>query len=310
MKLEGNKKVFFDPVSHTYLLGEKELIGVTSLLKKFGLSADYSGIPQKVLDAAAAKGTSLHEQIEAFDNGEAILLSHLIQQYKKLCQENRLKFVCNELLVTDEEAVASMIDGVYEGTKPNTVILIDYKSTLKLHWRSLSWQLSVYKYLFERQYPGIKVESLMVLHIDKKTERILGLFPVEEVPESEVEALLTAEKEGRIYIDENEEPTAALVLTDQELDAYISGQSEISALKKKLKDIEAAMKEMDNRVLDYMLEHNLDTLECDGGAFKVTKAYTRTTLDSERLKATYPGLFDMYKKVVQVSASVSFKEKK
>ena len=268
---------------------------------------DYSGIPDKVLEDAARKGTALHEAIEAYDNGEAVMLTPFLQEYRQICQENGLKFLVNELLISDEETVASMIDGVYEGSTADSVILVDYKSTIKIHWRSLSWQLSLYKVLFERQFPGIKVEALKVLHLDKKDDKVLGLFPVEEIPESEVDALLLAEKEGRIYIDLYEEPSAELVLTDAELTAYVTQQAEIARLKEQIKGIEETLKGLDKRVLDYMLENDLVTLPGGGGEFRLKRAYERTTIDTERFRRMQPGLFEQYSKTTTVQPSISFK---
>jgi len=310
MELRNNPNVFFSKEAHIYLCGDKELQGATTLLRRHGLMPDYSGIPDKVLEEAARKGTALHEAIESYDNGESVLMTPFLQEYKQICQENGLKFLVNELLISDEELVASMIDGVYKGSKKDTVILVDYKSTLKLHWRSLSWQLSLYKVLFERQFPGIKVEALKVLHLDKKEGKVLGLYPVEEIPETEVDALLQAEKEGRIYIDQTEEPSAEIVLTDAELTAYVTQQNEIARLKEQIKGIEETLKGLDKRVLDYMLEHNLDSLEGGGGVFKVKKAYERTSIDTERLKKMQPGIYEQYKKTSTVAPSLSFKPNK
>ena len=310
MELRNNPNVFFSKEAHIYLCGDKELQGVTTLLRRHGLMPDYSGIPDKVLEEAARKGTALHEAIEAYDNGDAVMLTPFLQEYRQICQENGLKFLVNELLISDEETVASMIDGVYEGSTPDSVILVDYKSTIKIHWRSLSWQLSLYKVLFERQFPGIKVEALKVLHLDKKEDKVLGLYPVEEIPESEVDALLLAEREGRIYIDLHEEPSAELVLTDEELTAYVTQQAEISRLKEQIKSIEETLKGLDSRVLAYMTENNLETLDGGGGVFKVKKAYERTTIDTERLKKMQPGIYEQYKKTTTVQASLSFKQNK
>ena len=89
MELVKNSRVFFEPLSHTYLLdGDKELMGVTSLMKKHGLSANYAGISQEVLDAAAKVGTALHEEIENYDNKKVTVLTPLLKNYKKLCKEN------------------------------------------------------------------------------------------------------------------------------------------------------------------------------------------------------------------------------
>lgn len=312
MELRNNEKVFFDPISHTYLMGDKVLIGVTSLMKKHGLSPDYSGIPQAVLNKAAEEGTAVHKEIEDYDNGLSVLRTPLIEEYAKLCREMGLIFIRNEFLVSDDELVASSIDGVY-GLKNhpiNEVVLIDYKATSKVHIRSLQWQLGIYRVLFERETTELNVVACYCLHIDKKERTIKGLIPIEPVTEAEVDALLQAEREGRIYIDLHEEPSAELVLTDAELTAYVTQQNEIARLKEQIKAIEETLKGLDKRVLDYMTENNLETLEGGGGVFKVKKAYERTTIDTERLKKMQPGIYEQYKKTTTIQASLTFKPNK
>ena len=304
MGLRNNIRVFFDELSHTYLLdGETELIGVTSLMKKHGLSPDHSGIPEATLNKAAAEGTAIHKEIEDYDNGLSVLRTPLIEEYISL----GLNFVCNEYLVSDNELVASLIDGVYKGSKKDSYIIVDYKTTQKVHKRSLAWQLGIYKVYFERQNPKSVVEACYCLHIDKKTRKILGLIQIEPVTEAEVDALIEAEREGRIYIDDYEEPSAMLVLTDEELTAYVTQQKEIARLKKQLKSIEDTLESLDKRLLDYMLDHNLETLEGGGGKFVVKNAYKRVGIDTERLKKMQPGIYEQYKKETTVSASISFK---
>ena len=305
MELRNNTRVFIDELSHTYILdGEKMLIGVTSLMKKHGLSPDYSGIPTATLNKAAEEGTAIHKEIEDYDNGLSVLRTPLIEEYASL----GLKFVQNEYLVSDNDVVASLIDGVYYGENENEYILVDYKSTQKVHTRPLSWQLGIYKVFFERQNPGKRVTKCFCLHIDRKKKTILGLIPIEPVSEKEVDELILAEKEGRIYIDEYEQPSAELVMTDHELTAYVEQQAEIARLKEQVKAIEETLKGFDKRVCDYMVEHNLETMEGGGGVFKLKKAYTKTSIDTERFKKMQPGLYDQYKKVSIVSASVSFKK--
>ena len=304
MELQDNKRVFFDPVSHTYLMGDKVLIGVTSLMAKHGLSPDYSGIPEATLKKAAAEGTAIHQEIEDYDNGVSVLRTPLIEEYIDICRENGLIFARNEYLISDDELVASSIDGVYG--PENDISLVDYKTTQKVHRRPLAWQLGIYKVLFERQ-TGRKVAKCYCLHIDKKERTIKGLVPIEPVSEAEVDALLLAEKEGRIYIDQYEEPSAELVLTDAELTAYVTQQNEIARLKEQIKGIEETLKGLDKRVLDYMLENNLSELQGGGGTFKVKAAYERASVDVPRLRKLQPGIYEQYKKVTTVAASLTFK---
>ena len=308
MDLVNNTQVFFEPLSHTYLCGEKVLIGVTTLMAKHGLSPDYSNIPAATLKKAADEGTAIHREIQDYDNGLSVLRTPLIEEYIALCAEKGLKFVASEYLVSDNETVASSIDCVY-GEK-NEVILVDIKTTTKPHMRPLAWQLGCYKVFFERQNPGKKVVGCYCLHIDRKAKTIKGLIPVDVVTEAEVDALITAEREGRIYIDEYEEPSAEIVLTDEELSAYVVQASEIASLKDKIKQIEESLKGLDKRVLDYMIEHNLETMEGGGGVFKVKKAYERTSIDTDRLKKMQPGIYDQYKKTTTVAASLTFKPTK
>ena len=308
MELQSNTQVFFDPLSHTYLLDDKVLIGVTTLMKKHGLSPDYSGIPDATLMKAAEEGTAIHKEIEDYDNGLSVLRTPLIEEYIAICKENGLNFVSNEYLVSDNELVASSIDGVYESKMG--IVLVDFKSTSKLHKRALEWQLGIYRVLFERQNPGVNVAACYCLHIEKKTRKVKGLFLVEPVSVEEVDALLDAERNGRIYVDQKEEPSAEVVLTDAELTAYVVQASEIADLKERIKSIEESLKSLDKRVLDYMLEHNLETLEGGGGVFKVKKAYERTSIDTDRLKKMQPGIYEQYKKTSTVAASVSFKVNK
>lgn len=309
MELRNNPNIYFSPEAHIYLMGDKELMGVTSLMQKHGLSPDYSDIPEAVLRKAADEGTRLHKIIEDYDNGETMLTSEFLDEYKQICRESGLIFVCNELLISDEEIVASMIDGVYKGSKPDTFILVDYKSTQKVHWRSLSWQLSIYKVLFERQFPGAKVEALKVLHLDKKRDKVLGLYPVEEIPEAEVDALLLAEKEGRIYVDENDVPSADLVLPEQELAAYVANATKIAELKAVIKDLEEAMKAQDEKIRIYMEDNNIETMSAPGGEFKLKKSYTQERVDSKKLKEKWPSIWEAVSKTVTVKGSVSFKNK-
>lgn len=303
IKLVQNDRVFFEKQSHTYLLDEeKVLLGVTELMKLHDLGADYKGISKETLENAAAEGTKLHEEIEAYEAGEAILISPFIQQYQKL----GLRCVANEYLVSDNETVASKIDGVYEGENGG-VVLMDYKFTNRYHRSALEAQLSIYKVLFERQNPGLKVEGLLCLWGDKKSLKIKGIIPVKDLGSEWVDELIACEREGRIFIDTRETPEAALVLSDEEIADAVAKAVEIDKLKATTKALEEGLKGYYDKVRDYMVEHDLDTLAAPGGEFKLKKAYSRTAVDSAALKKYAPEIFTKCSKTTTVAASVSFK---
>ena len=306
MKLNENKRVFFDKTSHTYLLdGEVVLSGVTELMKKFGLGADYAGISQERLMAAAKEGTALHEEIEMYEAGQSVLVSPFIQQYQKL----GLRCVANEYIVSDDEIVASMIDGVYEGKEKDGVILVDYKFTSKYHREALEAQLTIYRVLFERQNPELHVEGLYCLWGDKKTRTIKEFIPVKDLGNNWVDELLACEREGRVFVDPREAPEAALVLSEEEIADVVAKAAKVDELKTAVKEIEAALKVYYDRVRDYMVANNLDSLATSDGEFKLRKASTRTTIDTDAVKKYAPELYTKCSKTTNVAASVSFKKK-
>lgn len=307
MQLQENKSIFFDSTSHTYLCNGKMLMGLTGLMQKHSLGADYSGIPERVLAAAAEKGSQVHRLLQEYDEGNALLNEPLIEEYRDAIHDAGLTHIASEYLVSDNEVVATFIDKVYDTGIPGVVDLADVKTTLKVHKRALAWQLGANIVLFERQNPGIKVRNVFCISIDKDTRKLRGLVPIKPVSAEEVDALLQAEREGRIYIDQHEEPSAELVLTDEELTAYVTQQTEIARLKEQIKGIEETLKSLDARVLAYMTENNLETLEGGGGVFKVKKAYERASVDVPRLRKLQPGIYEQYKKVTTVAASLTFK---
>lgn len=305
MKLFQNDRVFFDKTSHTYLLdGEEVLMGVTELMKKFHVGADYSGISEATLKKAAAEGTALHEEIEAYEAGEAVLISPFIQEYQKL----GLKCIANEYLISDNQTVASQIDGVYEGKEKNGVILVDYKFTSTFHRAAVEAQLSIYKVLFERQNPNLHVQSLYCLWGDKKSRTIKQFIPIQDLGPEWVDELIACEREGRIFIDPRETPEAALVLSGGEIADVVAKATKVDELKAAVKEIEAALKVYYDKVRDYMLANNLEELATDGGTFKLKKAYDRTSIDTEAVKRYAPELYTKCSKTTTVAASVSFKK--
>lgn len=307
MKLRQNNRVYFEPESHTYLLdGETVLIGVTSLMKKHDISPDYSNIPEAVLNNAAAEGTAIHNLIEDYDNGVAVPMEPLLKEYRKL----GLKFIANEYLVSDNETIASKIDGIYKGQAKNAVILVDYKTTVELHRRSLEWQLGIYKVYFERQNPGLVVEACYCLHIDKKKRKILGLVPIEPVDEIQVDALLEAERNGLPYFDEQQTHDASEMVPAEEIQTYIRSSAQIAELKAKLKEVEDAVKAWEKKLLDHMQSNNIEELQSEGGVFTIKKAYTRMGYDTKLLAAEHPKLAKKYEKPTVVGASLTFKPNK
>lgn len=295
MRLKKINTVTFDELTHSYICGDKLLIGVTTLMKKHGLSPDYGDVPADVLAKAAARGTAIHQLLEDYDNGKAVVEDENLKAYKAL----GLKIHCSEYLVTDNNLVASFIDKVYDDCS-----LADVKTTATVHNRSVAWQLSIYAYLFEKINPSKKVPHIYCIHVrDGKAKEI----ELNRVPDEKVEALLLAEMEGRIYEDDEQLPDASLVLQDQDVLTLVATLDSIAQYKAALKAEEERAAALQEKLYQYMVDNNLDEMGCTSGKFIRKAEYTRTSIDSTKLKKEMPEIFEKFQKTSVVKGSVTFK---
>ena len=320
MELARNDMVVFEPLTHSYLCGGRLLTGVTSLMKKHGLSADYSGVSEKVLSSAALRGTAVHRMLEDSDNGMTVALTdvrdgdgrvlltqEVMRKILTSYSELGLKVAASEYLVSDNELVASSIDKVLEADGADAVELADVKTTSVLHRDALSVQLGIYKLLFEAQNPGLKVVRCSGIHVDVKTGRVRRVA-VEPWPEENVRALFEAEREGLIYAGDGNSPETAVsdVLTGAEVAAYVRNVAALRAAETAANAAKKAISELNARMAAWMEERGVDSLRCEGGRVRLKKSYVRASVDSARLKAEMPDVYGRFLKESTVAASASF----
>lgn len=289
MKLQPNTRVDFDELTHSYLLdGEIYLMGVTELMKKHGLSADYNGIDKAVLDQAAEKGSKGHKEIENFVKGKKYKPTAITENFRAL----NLKVAESEFLISDNEIVASMIDLLLEDYS-----IVDIKFTSKLHIKALQWQLSIYAYLLELNY-NIKVPKVYALHFNKQNKA--SLVEIQRLPDYQVEELFRAEREGRIYDALPAPATTAdkAVLELRNITTYID------SLKKKIKEAEEQQKELQNAFLQQMEKDGTKSIITDFCRITYIGESIREGIDSKQLKQDMPEVFEQYKKITIVKPSV------
>lgn len=302
IKLNKCEGLYFDELTHTYLTDDdRQLVGVTTLMKMMGVGADYSGIPAEVLEKAAERGSAVHKAIETWCvRGEAFINEEYadeviadLEAFKWL----ELPVLANEYLVSDMTHIASSIDIVLKD-----LTLVDIKTTSKVHWDAVSWQLSIYKWLFELQNPRKKVKGLKVLHLrGGKWE----YEDVEEKPREQVLALVSAYKDGVSWVKPAEKPIAITSEQGEALEAIRQLEEKIVSLDKVLKDYKAQQEAQKSAVMEFMKAHNLSKWEVsDSLSFTYVEPTTRVSLDSTRLKKDLPEVWEQYKKETQVKESL------
>lgn len=293
-------RVSFEDITHSYLLdGEVELMGVTTLMKKHGLSPDYSGISEDVLAKAAAKGSKVHKDIEDYCNGKEVVMTPALKAYISC----GIKPIANEYLVTDYALVASSIDIVADAGN-GKVNLIDIKTTSTLHHEALSWQLSIYAHLFRGLNPDVEIEELYGLHIKNGKAQMVK---VREIDYTQIQDLFSCEVKGWLY----EPPQETLPQATNDLLVSLSATaSAVAMLKAQLKEAEQMQKDVEAAILAEMEKEGLKTLEGEDVKVTYVAASTRESVDKARLEADLPEIYEKYKKVSNVAPSIRVTIKK
>lgn len=284
-------KVIFNKEDHTYKLGEVFLQGITGILSKHLFQDKYDNVPDFVLQRAASRGTFIHECCELVDTLGIIPDSIEAQNYIKLKEKHSLTSISNEYIVSDEQHFASAIDVVLSDYS-----LADIKTTAKFDNDYVSWQLSIYAYLFELQNPELKANKLYGIWLRNDTAE---LIEVEKKPKELIKELLRYEVEGELFVSPLEKITAPSRI--YEVEKFLID------LDTQAKEIEAKRKKLLEGILKEMEKANVDKWETEKIRLTRRKATTSERFDSKAFKEFNPDLYQQFMKVSPVKSSITLK---
>lgn len=291
--------VVFDPVEHKYWLGEKELKGVTSTLveRAFPYDEEYGHIDKRVVRAAAQVGTSIHEKIEAYETKDEFDDIPELLSYIRIKEEHHLAHVASEYTVTDYERYASRIDHVLMGE--DGIVLVDIKTTYKRNYEKTACQLSVYKRLFERQNPGLKVAKIAMIWLRNDLSEYRELKPWAD---EALDGLFEADKEGVRY---------DIVKTYGDLPAlFAKFEDAVRQVRATKKDATEKEKEILRMFYDVMYDKGVKKFSGETLSMTLVLPTETTTFDTKAFKEDYPELYERYCVKTQKAGSVRITEKK
>lgn len=289
--------VVFNEADHTYFLGDKQLQGITGVIHDKLFPDMYKGISKEVLNNAAARGTYVHKMCEAVDNfGATPIDCPEAMNHIKLVEKHSLESVACEYLVTDREHFASAIDAIYMGGD-DTVDLCDRKTTSKLNKEYISWQLSIYAYLFEMQNPHIKVGKLYAEWL--RGSVIAELVEVERKPVDRVKALLEAYVNDTTFEVDNDTPS------------YISAAEDtLIRLDKQIKELTAQYNEVKKELEASMQADGIETFVSERATYTLVKPTTSLSFDSAKFKDVHPDMYEKYQKTTTKKGFIKITIKK
>lgn len=281
--------VVFNEESHTYTLDGRQLQGITRMIKEVLFPDMYGGISESVLQRAQEYGSGVHKEIERYINGESVV-TEAVATFSEMLGERGLRAVAAEYTVTDGEYFASNIDVVTDDCS-----LCDIKTTSTLHEEYVSWQLSIYAMMFELQNPGVRAGDLYAIWIPnpRKDYGRPKMVKVERKSKEDIDALMVAYLTGGSYT-----PVPKTIDVPTEIVAQIGN------LERRKKEIERQQKELHEAIKEQMLANGVKKWETDYFTATVTPAGTRQTIDSKKLKAEQPDIYNKYMKTSETQPSL------
>ena len=305
MKAEDliKSKVVFDELEHTYTLDNKPLSGITSVIHTYICPDKYKGISQRTLDAAAEHGHEIHNQVQMIVDGFGYANPALsVRDFFFWANKEKIEFIASEYLVSDEQHFASSIDII-----DSDLNLYDVKTTSTLDREYLSWQLSIYAYLFERQNPKLKVKELFGVHLRDGKARVIR---VDRIDDAIIADLLCAAADGLPWSNPFKQFDMTLLEPKtKDLARLAEVETAIADIEAKVKAYEEERDRLKAGLLDLMLENNVKSFETERLKLSVREASTRTTLDGTALKKDMPQVYQQYTKTSPVKASLTIKIK-
>lgn len=294
----------FNEELHQYTLDDKVLISVTQLMKKHNLAPkmnDNIEVVKKRIESKASRGTLIHKEIENYIKHKEVGFTSECEQFADYKKKNKIVVDESEYMVHND-IVAGTIDLLLHKGKQN--IIADIKTTYQLHYESVSWQLSIYLYLYldyDKRIPDENWEGYkgQVFHFTKEGKLEVVDIPLKNV--SEVAKLLECERNNIQF---------EIELANDDLQEFKSLELVIQELDTKKKEIEKKQEEIKLRLLNEMKNRNLKTFEKNGVKITYTEAYKKKTLDTKKLEQEHPKIYKKYLKETNVNETIKITVKK
>jgi hypothetical protein len=288
--------VEFDELAHTYTLDGKQLSGITGIIKDYLFPDMYKGVHERTLEAAAERGSSVHSQVQMIINGfPPARTDRSVEAFFDKMQGT--EFIASEYLVSDLHHFASSIDII-----DSRLNLYDIKTTDKLNREYLSWQLSIYAYLFELQNPTLKAGALYGCHLrDGKA----NLIQVERINSEIIADFLCAAADNLPWSNPLERIDDTL-LKDQatQLARLAEIEDYLADFKARAKAMEDEKAKLTEGLLDIMEQRNVKTYKTDRLTLTRVDAHTSPKFDSTTFKRDYPQMYERYVKESNVKRSL------
>lgn len=305
--------VVFNPEHHTYDLNGQQLSGITPIIAWL-FPDTYKGIPQSVLDNAANYGKLIHSKCELYDSMGIVPdddFKAVVADYKRIIEAAGLRPLVSEYLVSDEHRIASAIDKVFDDDS-----LGDIKTTSKVHGLNVQLQLSIYAWLYERMNPERKVKHLYLIWLPKPQYGNAEVRELDRIPATVCEEIVNIWAAGGDPLNAMAILTGCGCKLEAKEKERVEGEvpdevqplvDELLLIKKQLDILDTREKEIRKALLDTMTLSGEDKWSSDLITISRRAESERVSIDTKALQKAEPEVYEKFKKVTKVAASLTYK---
>ena len=284
----------FDENLHKYTVDGKEVISATQLLQKHKITPSYDAVDKELLRMASERGTLIHEEVENWIKDRELGFT---EEAEYICDYLRDKAFYGSEIISEQmvanDIVAGRFDLLYLNCKKE-LVLADIKTGNSKHLYGWTWQLSLYKYLYERMYD----KKIKYIEIFWAHDEDLTVITCEYVGDDKIENLLNAEREGRLISDVD------LGVSEEELEELQEIIEDIKSKEEELNLLKEKVDKVKETLYSTMEKEGIKTV--DRGNLKITYVApsSRTSVDSKKLEKEEPEIYKKYVKTTTVAGSI------
>ena len=301
--IEKSKALEFDKDKHQYSINGQILKSATKLT-----GTDLSFINPDILEKAQDYGNLVHEELEHYINQTYMgslfkkedkdYYTNEVEEFKKWVKDQDFIGASEIMVFNEEKKIAGMIDVLC--LLNGKITIIDFKTSAQAHKKQWAKQLSVYAYVIEKFFhvkPDIKV-----MHFDKNNDgKLIGVYDLEY--NKTVEDIIDAHAKGEEYVE------TQLTIDDKTLQAITERERALADIESAKKSLEAQIKDYREKLKEAMVEQGVEKFENDYIRINYIAPTTRKSIDSKKLKAEKPEIFNKYLKESKIKDSVRIKLK-
>lgn len=287
-------EIKFDENLHKYTVDGKEVISVTQLLQKHKITPSYDAVDKELLRMASERGTLIHEEVENWINKGK---TGFTEEAYYICDYLKDDAFYGSDILSEQMVANDIVAGRFDLLYPNgghKLVLADIKTGNTKHLYGWTWQLSLYKYLYERMY-NKKIEYLKILWAHDED---LTVIPCEYVGDDKIENLLNAEREGRLISDVD------LGVSEEELEDLEELMEDIKSKEEELNLLKEKVDKVKETLYGTMEKEGIKTVDRNNLKITYVAPSTRVSVDSKKLQKEEPEIYKKYVKTTTVAGSI------